>query len=296
MNPEDRSHQGESIRSTPLPEDITDTDYSASSSSSPEISNNNTLHSQKETNEPIIKQLPATSTMDENQEELQLSIKEVDTTESIMRALISCIILSTFVLILFLWVPIKVFGMSVYAIILFCHSLLFSSLFFIHYILLPSVIEERYAASCKINGQRHYDPVYRPTKNELSWVYLRMLLYYSTNAGIWKCISCMDPHRDVKDKDESLRKASTFSFFGMLLLFASLYVLVFLGPLYSEYEVKAEASKELYKLRDRILEKDNSYSTSNRENENILVELLEEKDKENERLRRENEELNSKIL
>lgn len=99
--PEDRSHQGDSIITIPLPEDITDTDYSPSSSSSPDISIDNTLHSQKERNEAIIKQLSATSSMEKNQQELQLSTKEVDSMESVRGTLISCLIASTFIFIFF---------------------------------------------------------------------------------------------------------------------------------------------------------------------------------------------------
>ncbi|CAL9735599.1 hypothetical protein MOSE0_I00144 [Monosporozyma servazzii] len=212
---------------------------------------------------------------------------------------------------MFVWVPNKVYGMSIYTILLVSHSLSFSCLFVVHIYLLPPLIHERYIISYEVEGKTRYLPVYHPSKNELYWCYQKLCLSLLTNALIWTYLSKIDLEVVFEDTVELNILLGKCLGLGMSMLLVFFYTLLNLCPLYGEPEIEKPKTKQRMQNTD-MLQNDSSYSKLLQEKDasylkllqekdkilmekdKILMELLQEKNKESERLRKENEEANNK--
>ncbi|CAL9733908.1 hypothetical protein MOSE0_D00166 [Monosporozyma servazzii] len=210
----------------------------------------------------------------------------------------------TVAFIMFVWVPDKVYGMSIYTILLVSHSLSFSCLFVVHIYLLPPLIHERYIISYEVEGKTRYLPVYHPSKNELYWCYQKLCLSLLTNALIWTYLSKIDLEVVFEDTVELNILLGKCLGLGMSMLLVFFYTLLNLCPLYGEPEIEKPKTKQRMQNTDMLQndssyskllqEKDASYLKLLQEKDKILMELLQVKNKENERLRKENEEANNK--
>ncbi|CAL9733655.1 hypothetical protein MOSE0_C00166 [Monosporozyma servazzii] len=257
------------------------------------------------------KKEPSPSSMEEKEIKLENLEDKVDSLELIKLSLTIVTLTISGLFLMIVWVPYKVYGISIYTILLVSHSLLFSCLFVVHIYLLPPLVHERYIISYEVEGKTRYLPVYHPSKNELYWCYQKLCLSLLTNALIWKYLSKIDLELVSKDNFEFKMLLNKCICLGFAMLLISIYSLLALGPLYDEAEIEKPKTKQEKQNTD-LLQKDASYSKLLQEKDasylkllqekdnilmekdNILMELLQEKNKENERLRKENEEANNK--
>lgn len=260
---------------------------------------------QKEKSQSNMNQSPAPFSKKEIQNELESLVERIEFIEYIRMGLMINIFGVSCASLLLLWIPARVFGISLSSIVLICHSLLCAFFSIIHYRLLPSLIDETAILSFKINEKRPYLPAYHPSKKDLFSFYQRLLLIFLTTSGIWKYLSYLDFQDIKKTKNGNDKEMIICLFLGLLLLFVSLYFLAKTGPicivpktkkpetkqgrensdkrvklqiydlLRAEDALKAEKNEEINKLRSEISKKDVSYSKLKEENERILSELQE---------------------
>ncbi|CAL9734483.1 hypothetical protein MOSE0_F00254 [Monosporozyma servazzii] len=192
-----------------------------------------------------------------------------------------------------LGIPDKVFGISLYSMLLASHFLFLWCLFIVHYKVFPPILDELCIISNETKGQITLLPAYHPSKNKMFWCHLRFLFPSLINVGIWIYLSYKDLEADWEDKDKRGQNMVICFFSGSLLLLSSFYALVQLDPLYGEPTIKKQNNTQRKQDTD-MLEKDASYSKLLQEKDAFYIKLLQEKDMENERLRKENEEANNK--
>ncbi|CAL9737442.1 hypothetical protein MOSE0_M00166 [Monosporozyma servazzii] len=244
------------------------------------------------------------SSMEEKEIKLENLEDKVDSLELIKLSLTIVTLTISGLFLMIVWVPYKVYGISIYTILLVSHSLLFSCLFVVHIYLLPPLVHERNIISYEVEGEIFYLPVYHRSKNELYWCYQKLFLSLLTNALLWKYLSKIDLELVSKDNFEFKMLLNKCICLGLAMLLISIYSLVALGPLYDEAEIEKPETKQEKQNTDMLQkdasylkllqEKDASYLKLLQEKDKILMELLQEKNKENERLRNENEEANNK--
>ncbi|CAL9735853.1 hypothetical protein MOSE0_I05974 [Monosporozyma servazzii] len=276
-------------------------EHSPLSSCSSEGANDTKPHPQKESKEANMEQSQTTSSVKEKQKEFK-SLENVISYFALARAIFMVII---FVHIIFamtiLLLLIKVFGMPFYSIFLLSHSLSFVSLYVVQYQYLLPLIDKGNLISYKIEEELYNVPPHHPPKRELSWFSLRHMLPFITNAGIWICLSCMDIQADVEGVDKGDKEIIICLFLGVLMLLVSVSAMAKIGPAPAgprtvKYKTKqggkdadkkvdlktetieetAMLRKETAMLRKEILERDASYSKLMKENNKVLMELLQE--------------------
>ncbi|CAL9733660.1 hypothetical protein MOSE0_C00276 [Monosporozyma servazzii] len=308
MVPEDMSHNEDHSMSSSLFDD-----QPPPSSCSSKGSYDNKADFHNETSEILKNQYSPRSDTKEKWKRLESFNKKIDRLE-ILRTIISISLLVLgFVSICILWIPVKVFGLTFYSIILVSHSSLFLCLAIVEKQIYPPLIDGRYILSCEIEEQTSHLPSHHSSRNELIWCYLGISLSVLTNAAIWKYLSYLNVPDIMEDTEEAGKVMIICAFLGITLLFAFFFAPSCLGPLYGEPEIKKNETeqdkenteknvkfqiydasrlegelvtqkiREIKELKNEMVEKDGSYSK-----------LLQVKDKEIARLRKENMEGNNK--
>ncbi|CAL9736455.1 hypothetical protein MOSE0_J10044 [Monosporozyma servazzii] len=263
--------------------------HSLSSPNSAKVSNDKQSQSQKENKEFIIRQSPTDSSLKENRKKMESLNRKIHFLEFVRIVFLTSLFLIGLLSISMLYKPVKVCGMSLYSFFLISHSLSYLGLSIVHYQLLPPLIDKSSIIGSKIKEECPYLPAYHRSKNELFWCYLRIFLAILINAGIWKYLTYMDFPYNKGEGDQVI--IICFSS-GVLMLLVYVYVFANLGPVSAGVIIEKPKSKQ--KNQDtNMLKYDASYlkllqkkDKISLEKDKILMELLQEKAKENERLRR----------
>ncbi|CAL9737031.1 hypothetical protein MOSE0_L01970 [Monosporozyma servazzii] len=304
----------------PSPFDKHPPDYFSSHSSegSSEGANDNTVYSQKENDDTIMNQPPPASSLEEKQIKQKNLIKRIDSMGKVRDGLTTSQLLLGLISMFSFFLPVNILGMTFYSIELVCHSLSFSCLFILHYHVIPSLTAECNIISNQIEEETNYPPTSYPTKNELFWCYLKVLLSILFNTGLWIYLLSIDlPDNREYSKEETMQVIFCF-LCGMVLLIVSFYALFQIDILdheaklkkrkteqtkkdtrngvniqmhdlsLTEDEIMAAKMEEIVKARKEVLEIDSSYSKLLQEKDKIIMELLQEKDNEIKRLKQEN--------
>lgn len=293
------------------------------SSGSSEVSDD-ISHFQKKNNKSTTSQTPIASPMKEERKRLEKLNKKIDFIEDVRATFGLCFFVSSGASTFLLGAPGKVFGMSIYSILLSFHFLSLSCLCMVHYKLLPPLINERSILSYRVKGQGRYPPAYHLSNNEIFWCYIRILFPILTNGGIWIYLSYRDLQVDWKEYDERQKLLGVCLVLGTLLLFVSLSTILNLDHRYWKPEIKkhkteqrkedsnkrvnlqtddlmcvkdelkAENMEEIRKLRNEILEKDASYTKLLQEKDafnlkikmetDVILKELQERDKEKDKI------------
>ncbi|CAL9734808.1 hypothetical protein MOSE0_G00144 [Monosporozyma servazzii] len=253
-------------------------------------------------------QSPVASSMKEKQKRLKKLKKMIDILEKVSMVFRVLMFIFGYACMVLLFLSIKLFGIPLYSILLASHSVSFYGLYIVHYKILPALIDERSIISHEIEEKRPSFSAYHPSKNEMFWCYQRISLYFLTITVIWKYMSCMELPDNTDDMTDGV--LFTCMFFGIFLLLFSGYGVIPLGPLYSEIEMqkpkpkpkpkpkqgndksnktvsskthdslgeqKVENIEEINKLKKEMVEKDVFYTKLIQEKENEIKRLRKEK-------------------
>lgn len=120
----------------------------------------------KEHNEITINQESAASSMADNRKKLEGLNKKIDSGISVRATLVLSLFVLCMLSMMILYLPIIIFGISFYSIILVSHSLLLLCLVIFDKQVYQPLIDEWYILSCKTEGDTTYFPAYHPSRFE----------------------------------------------------------------------------------------------------------------------------------
>lgn len=314
------SDNGDCIMSPPPPfEEATRQKQPNVSSCSSEGSTVHNSNSQLENNYITVDCPPSAFSVQEDQRKLKYLIKWMTVIEVVKVGLVGLILCIGFMSMAFFGGFAEVSGVPLYNIWLASHALSFLFLSIVRNYLLTPLVDAYNIIICKMDGQRYHPPT-RMSKKVLFWWYY--LPYPLALAGISIFLSYMDLQEVEEGSDEDRRQIGIGFFAGTLLLLVSVYVVWPVGSAEDELKVKKrerthgkdnsgkrvdfemhnlsrtedgqkrERVEEIIKVRKEMLHNNASYSKLLQENHKILIQLL----NENERLRKENLQVNIKNL
>ncbi|CAL9737446.1 hypothetical protein MOSE0_M00254 [Monosporozyma servazzii] len=197
-----------------------------------------------ETSEILTKQYSPRSDTKEKWKRLESFNKTIDCLETLRTILFLSLLGLGAVSTCILWIPAKVFGLTVYSILLVSHSSLLLCLAIVEKQIYPLLIDGRYILSCEIEEQTSHLPSHHSSRNELIWCYLGISLSVLTNAAIWKYLSYLNVPDILEDTEEAGKVMIICVFLAIVLIIAFFFAYSCLGPLYGEPEIKKNKTEQ----------------------------------------------------